>query len=231
MGISFRFVEIAFLRQDLQQHSQTVWQYAKIQERLLEVNLMPSLLGKTTDQHILHHGTWDQFKLIQQGFDGSPGVRLFYYHGEIEILMPGREHEIFSRIIGYFVSTFLAEKGIFFQPTGAMTQEKVGLVSAQADESYCIGSAKPIPDLSIEVVFTSGGINKLARYKALGIPEVWFWEDGLLKLYHLRDGNYDSIDRSQLPGLNDLDLELLRRCILIAETDPGEAIRTFRRAI
>jgi len=192
---------------------------------------MSSLLNKTTDQRIVHHGTWEQFKFIQKGFDGSPGVRLFYYDGTIEILMPGREHEIFASIIGYLVTTFLTEKGIFFQPTRSMTQEKEGVVSAQADESYCIGSVKSIPDLSIEVVFTSGGTSKLERYKALGVPEVWFWEDGSLKLYHLRDGSYEHIDQSQLPGLSELNLDLLRRCILMAETDAGEAIRAFRREI
>ncbi|MEH2295990.1 hypothetical protein [Nostoc sp.] len=112
-----------------------------------------------------------------------------------------------------------------------MTQEKEGLVSVQADESYCIESAKLIPDLSIEVVFTSGGIGKLERYKALGVPEVWFWEDGLLTLYDLHNGSNERIDRSQLPGLNDLNLDLLRRYILMAETDAGEAIRAFRREI
>jgi len=192
---------------------------------------MPPLLDKTTDQRIVHHGTWEQFKFIQKGFEGSPGVRLFYYDGTIEILMPGREHEIFAHVIGYLVTTFLVEQGIFFKPTGAMTQEKEGVVSVQADESYCIGSVKLIPDLSIEVVFTSGGTSKLERYKALGVPEVWFWEDGLLKLYHLRDGSYEPIDDSQLPGLSELDLDLLRRCVLMAETDAGEAIRAFRREI
>lgn len=192
---------------------------------------MSLLLNKTTDQRIVHQGTWEQFKLIQKGFDGSPGVRLFYYDGAIEIIMPGQDHETFSRIIGYLVTTFLVEQGIFFKPTGAMTQEKEGVVSAQADESYCIGSVKSIPDLSIEVVFSSGSISKLERYKALGVPEVWFWEDGLLKLYHLRDNSYESIERSQLPGLNNLDLDLLRRCILMAETDAGEAIRAFRREV
>ena len=192
---------------------------------------MPPLLSKTTDQRIVHQGTWEQFKFIQKGFDGSPGVRLFYYEGAIEILMPGQEHEVFSRVIGYLVTTFLVEQGIFFQPTGAMTQEKEGVVSAQADESYCIGSIKSIPDLSIEVIFTSGSTSKLERYKALGVSEVWFWQHGVLKLYHLRDGSYEPINRSQLPGLNDLNLELLKRCILMAETDAGEAIRTFRREI
>ena len=192
---------------------------------------MPPLINQTSDQRIIHHGTWEQFKLIQKGFDGSPGVRLFYYDGKIEILMPGREHEIFASIIGYLVTTFLTEQGIFFQPTRSMTQEKEGVVSAQADESYCIGSAKPISDLAIEVVFSSGGSSKLERYKALGVSEVWFWEDGLLTFYYLRDGSYTPVERSQLPGLDKLDLDLLKRCILMAETDTGEAIRTFRRAI
>jgi Uma2 family endonuclease len=192
---------------------------------------MPPLLNKTTDQRIVHHGTWEQFKFIQKGFEGSPGVRLSYYNRTIEILMPGQDHETFARVIAYLVTTFLVEQGIFFKPTGAMTQEKEGVVSAQADESYCIGSVKSIPDLSIEVVFTSGGTSKLERYKALGVPEVWFWEDGLLKLYHLRDGSYELITRSLLPGLGELDLDLLRRCILMAETDAGEAIRAFRREI
>jgi Uma2 family endonuclease len=192
---------------------------------------MPPLLNKTTDQRIVHHGTWEQFKFIQKGFDGSPGVRLFYYDGAIEILMPGQDHETFARVIGYLVTTFLVEQGIFFKPTGAMTQEKSGVVSVQADESYCIGSVKPIPDLSIEVVFTSGHISKLERYKALGVPEVWFWEDGLLKLYHLRDNSYEPIEHSQLPGLSELNLDLLRRCILMTQTDAGEALRAFRQQI
>ena len=190
-----------------------------------------SLLLETTDQRIIHHGTWEQFKLIQKGFDGSPGVRLFYHDETIEILMPGQDHEMFSRIICYLLMTFLTDRGIFFQPTGAMTQEKEGVASVQADESYCIGSLKPIPDLSIGVIFTSGSISKLNRYKALGVPEVWFWEDGQLRLYRLQDNSYEQIERSQLPGLHDLNLNLFKRCILMADTDAGEAIRTFRQEI
>jgi Uma2 family endonuclease len=196
-------------------------------------NTMVQLLSRSLDQQIVHSGrSWKQFKLIQKGFEHSPGVRLFYYNGTIEILMPGREHELFGRVIGYLVVTFLIKKGIFFQPTGAMTQEKEGEVSAQADESYCIGSVKPIPDLAIEVVFTSGGIDKLARYQALGVSEVWFWQDGVLALYHLRSGQYEAtIGRSELEGLQDLDIDLLKRCILMAETDAGEAIKAFQLEI
>lgn len=191
---------------------------------------MTQLLQKSSDQHIVIQGTWEHFKLIQQGFEATPGAKLSYYQGTIEILMPGEDHEFFSRVIHYLVTTYLLKQGIRFKMTGAKTQEKLGVVSAQADESYCLGESKPIPDLSIEVIFSSGG-NKLARYQALGVPEVWFWEDGVLTLYHLAVDGYQQVERSQLPGLHELDIDLLRRCILLAETDFAEAVQVFQQSI
>lgn len=190
---------------------------------------MTPLLEKRTDQRIvLHDRTWTQFKLLQQGFEGSPGVRLFYYNGEIELIMPGEDHEFFKTIIGFLIELFLVEKEVEFIPAGSMTQEREGTASVQADESYWIGQKKQLPDLSIEVVFTSGGSHKLERYRALGVTEVWFWEDGVFTLYHLRVQNYERIERSELPGLADIDINLLSRCVLIAQTSRVEAVREFR---
>ena len=192
---------------------------------------MTQLLDKTCDTSMTFPGTWESFRLIQQGLTDSPGIKLAYYNGTIELLMPGQDHEFFKSLIGYLIETFFYEKGIKFKPTGSMTQEKEAEASAQADESYCIGEFKPIADLSIEVVFTSGGESKLARYKALRVSEVWFWQDGLFTLHHLREDGYERIYRSELPGLNDLDIDLLTRCVLIAQTDNGEAVRVFRQGV
>jgi Uma2 family endonuclease len=193
---------------------------------------MAQVLEKTIDQiSVYHNRTWDQFKHIQKGLEGTPGVRLFYYEGTVEILMPGLAHEIFKKIIGYLIETFFFERQIKVTPTGSVTQEQEGEASAQADESYCMGEAKLIPDLAIEVIFTSGSTAKLKHYQALGVPEVWFWENGALSLYHLRQTGYVQIDRSQIPELAELDLDLFRRCVLIGETDWLEAIRTFKQGI
>lgn len=192
---------------------------------------MIQLLTKTMDQRVVLQGTWEQFKLIQQMSQSSPGVRLAFYDEEIEIFMPGRDHEFFSRIIGYLVMTFCFDRGIRCTPTGSMTQEREGFSSVQADESYCINGTKPTPDLSIEVIFTSGSAAKLTRYQVLGVPEVWFWEDGVFTLYRLFGTEYQSIDRSQLPGLETLDIALLSRCVLMAETDEIEAVNEFRKVI
>jgi Uma2 family endonuclease len=125
------------------------------------------------DQRIVQSDrTWEQFKLVQQGLQNSRGVRLFFYQGTIEILLPGLDHEFYKSIIGMLLELWFLEKNIEFAPTGSMTQEQPGTAFAEPDESYSIGQPKSMPDLSIEVKFTSGGIDKLACYKALGASEV-----------------------------------------------------------
>lgn len=192
----------------------------------------PLLNQPYTSQRLVYGDiAWQQFKLIQAGFAESCGVKLSYYNGEIEILMPGREHEVVSRLIGFLIGLFCLENNIEFEPTGSMTQEREGEVSAQADESYCFGASKPTCDLAIGVVFTSGSFKKLQRYQALGVPEVWFWTDGLFSLYRLRESGYEKISKSEIPELATLDIDLLTRCVLIAQTSRLEAANVFRSAL
>ena len=190
---------------------------------------MTQTLDKPTDRRFIHSGvSWEHFKLIEAGFAESPGIRLFYYEGEVEILAVSQDHEIFSGVIALLLGNYLVEKGIEFAPTGGFTQELEGKASAQADQSYLIGKQSgAIADLSIEVVFTSGNERKLNRYKALGVPEVWFWEDGRFALYCLRGHSYERVSKSEI--LPDLDIELLSRCLLM--TSRVEAVREFRRGI
>jgi Uma2 family endonuclease len=165
--------------------------------------------------------TWEQFKHLQKGFENTRGVRLFYYNGTIEILMPGEAHELFKSIIGFLIETFLFSRAIEFKPTGSMTQEKEGIASAEADESYEIEGLK----LSVEVNFTSGDASKLDRYQALGVHEVWIWEDGVLAVYHLQSGKYETVNRSLIPALAAIDLNLLSECILMGETSRIKAAK------
>jgi Uma2 family endonuclease len=193
---------------------------------------MIQALPKTTTQRVVLPGrTWDQFKRIQSALENSPGTRLFYHHGTLEIAMPGKEHEAFKSLIGQLIELFFLKNGIVYKSTGSMTLEREGETSLQADESYCLGQDKPIPDLSVEVVYSSGDASKLTKYQALGVPEVWFWEDGALTLYHLRSSGYECIERSELPGMTHLDVALLSRCILKGETSHLEAAQEWFTAI
>jgi Uma2 family endonuclease len=190
---------------------------------------MTYTVDKSTEQRFLQVGmTWEQFKTLEGVFADSPGIRLFYYKGEVEILSIGPEHEIFSRFIGTLLAVYFEANDIEYTPTGSFTQEKAGIVSARADESFFLGNLATTPDLSIEVVFTSGR-DKLPRYLELGVPEVWFWEDGVFTLWHRRKDGYQRIDQSEvLPGL---DLDLLTQCVLMAQTSRLDAVKRFRKGV
>jgi len=176
--------------------------------------------------------TWREFKAVEQLLD-RPGYRLSFLDGILEIRrMPGEPHEIVKARIGALVELYLLMAGYDFTPTESMTLENEAVaVKREADKSYKLAPGRVRPDLVIEVVFTSGGINKLEAYKRLKIPEVWFWEDGVLQVYHLRrDGealHYEKISKSE--ELQDIDLELLVRCIDMA--NHVEAVRTFQQSL
>ncbi len=176
-------------------------------------------------QHIVLIGEWHHFELIQQGFEHSK-ARLSYYDGRIEIIMPGRFHEIFKRIIGLLIEAYLFDREVNFVPTSSMTQKVEKVASAEADESYEIGEFK----LSVEVRVTSGSTLKLRTYKALGVHEVWFWEDGVLAIYHLKNDEYMEYDSSQIPELNGINIAILNQCILTGETDRIAARKMFQSA-
>jgi Uma2 family endonuclease len=194
--------------------------------------LIRPAISSEQEQHLICSGiSWEQFKLIQAGFADSIGVRFFYYQGTIEIIMPSRAHEAVSRLICILLSIYCMEYNIEFEPSGSMTQQREGEVSVEPDESYCFGISKLLPDLAIEVIFTSGSPKKLQRYQALEIPEVWFWQDGVFSLYRLKNNNYESISHSEIPELMDMDINLLTHCVLIAQTSRLEAAKTFRNAL
>jgi Uma2 family endonuclease len=168
--------------------------------------------------------SWEQFESLQKGFENSRGVRLFYYGGVVEILMPGIDHELFKTVIGILIEAFLLDREIEFTPTGSMTQQIKGLAAAEADESYQIDGYR----LSIEINFTSGDESKLNCYQLLGVNEVWLWADGVLACYHLQPTGYQKFERSQIPALGAIDFAVLAECILIGETSRVAAIKRFR---
>ncbi|WP_334904822.1 Uma2 family endonuclease [Nostoc sp.] len=187
----------------------------------------------TKESPLLFEGlTWREFKAVEQLLD-RPGYRLSFLDGVLEIRrMPGEPHETVKKRIAALLELYLLMAGFDFTPTGSMTLEsESGAVKPEVDESYKLVPGPVRPDLAIEVVFTTAGINKLEAYKRLLIPEVWFWEDGVLEVYHLqKEGNalqYERVSSSdEVKGIN---LDLLLRCINMV--NHVDAIKTFQQAL
>jgi Uma2 family endonuclease len=189
-------------------------------------SLIRTEIGDGDIRIVYKNRTWEQFQHLQQGFENIRGMRLAYFNGTIEIIMPGKPHELFKSVIAILIEAFLLDRELEFEPTGSMTQKLEGVASVEADESYQIGNFK----LSIEVNFTSGGVAKLEHYRVLGVSEVWMWEDGVLDVYHLQSTGYEKVDRSLITELATIDLTVLSECISIGETSRVAAVKKFRAA-
>lgn len=180
------------------------------------------------ERQIISGVSWEQYEALLEELGDSSLYRVTYLDGVLELMAPSRRHEQRKTLIGSLLEDYLKEKRIRFFPFGSTTlrkQQKRG--GTEPDESYCIGSDKEYPDIAIEVIETSGSINKLEVYQRLGVREVWFFQNKQFKLYALRESGYEQINRSEI--LPDLDLTLLATAALAA--DPLEAALEFRQKI
>ncbi len=141
--------------------------------------------------------------------------------------MPSPEHEIMKTMLGRLIELYSIETNTRLYGCGSTTyRKKAKERGLEPDESYCVETLKEFPDFAIEVIVTSGSINKLDVYQGLDVPEVLFWQDGRLFLYHLRE-KYELIERSEF--IPDLDIDLLVRCASIP--DQYDAVLEFRKAL
>jgi Uma2 family endonuclease len=188
-----------------------------------------TIILEKLDEPILIDGlTWREFKITEQLLT-RPGIRLSFLDGVLEIRkMPGRKHETSKERLGAILDIYLEHIGIDFTPTGSMTLEsEEGMVKREADKSYELGSDRDRPDLAVEIVVTSGGIDKLKAYQRLQIPEVWFWEKNKLSLYILSQDHYKEITTSE--ALPELDIDVLTRCMQM--DNHVQALREFRKVL
>ena len=177
----------------------------------------PNLSAKTNviDEQRLtlpSHYSWQQFLEIEMWLAGTTGLRITYLDGNIELMTLGETHESIKGILRFLLEVYFVEKGIRFFPVGSATRrDETNSVSFEPDESYYLGEKKSYPDLAIEIIIASGNLNKLEKYRRFAIPEVWFWQNNQLFLYHWQESGYVQIYRSEL--LPDLDVDLLLRCL------------------
>ena len=177
-----------------------------------------STLSKSNDtnleQRLLlpRNYSWQEFVVLENLLASSGSFRITYLDGWIELMTVGEPHELIKKSLAILLEAYFIEMGIEFIPVGNATRrgEEKG-TSFEPDESYYLGEKKDNPDLAIEVILTSGNIEKLEKYRRFKIPEVWLWENNQLDVYALISSEYHLVSHSQL--LPDLDLDLLVRCV------------------
>jgi Uma2 family endonuclease len=181
------------------------------------------------DQQIVLFGvSWQQYENLLATLGDFPGLRMTYLEGGLEILMPSSEHEMLKKVIARLLERYAEELDIPLHGYGSTTFRKEAKARGlEPDECYCIGELKDIPDLAIEVVLTSGGLDKLDVYKGLEIPEVLLWQNNQLALYDLRGDSRKVVSRSKF--FPELDLALLTQ--YVKPTEQPQAIKRFLLAL
>lgn len=179
---------------------------------------------------VLYNIPWETYEALLAARGDGAGPRMAYLNGALEIMSPSQDHEGIKKLIARLLEAYAEERGLTLEGYGGMTiKERKDERGVEPDECYVLGDTNPrYPDLAIEVIWTSGGIDKLAIYRAFGVREVWIWSDGRITAYGLRPDGYAPLPKSELlPGI-----DLIQLAELVGEgRKQTEAVRAFRLAL
>jgi Uma2 family endonuclease len=187
---------------------------------------------RPVDDHIvlLSGATWADYQRLLELRGDRSAPRIAYLEGVVEIMSPSRSHESIKSLIGCLVEVWCLAKGVDFSPYGSWTLEnKETSRGVEPDECYVFGGvAEPTrPDLAIEVVWTSGRLDKLEIHRKLGVREVWVWRRGRLAVHALRGESYEAVAASEvLPGI-----DLVELVQFLDRSTASRAIRDYRATL
>ena len=175
---------------------------------------------------LLHDVPWATYVVLRDTVD-SRAVHMTYLEGRLEIMVKSKLHEVSTKQIARFLELFCLELDIplygYRETTWRSEEASRGL---EADECYCRGADRELPDFAIEVIAGAPLLDKLEVYRGLGIREVWTYlaTESAFRIFALHDGRYAEIDRSEvLP-----ELDVARLIPFLQHEDQHVALKTFR---
>lgn len=192
----------------------------------LPLPLPPQVLR--TEQRMLIHGvSWKDYVVLREALD-TPGLRMTYCQGALELMSPSREHELSKTSIARLVELYAFLRDLPLNGYGSTTfRREAKERGVEPDECYRVGSVMgegDLPDIALEVISTNPLLDKLHVYRGLGVPELWLFRDGRFEIYQLRDNGYEAVEQSRfLP-----DLDFARLAQLAAYEDQLAALRELR---
>jgi Uma2 family endonuclease len=148
--------------------------------------------------------SWRTFETILAEMGDNRTTRLAYDQGTLEIMTPLMPHEHNNRLLEHLVFVLAEELNLNLKSTGSVTCKRQELGrGVEPDSSFYIQNEPvmrnkqnldlnqdPPPDLVIEVDYTSASLDRLSIYLALGVPEVWRYDEPVMQIYQLREGVY-----------------------------------------
>lgn len=198
---------------------------------------LPEPVDPSTMDHFVYlHVDWRGYEQLLAMRGESSVPRITYINGLAELMSPSRYHEIDKTRFARLLEAWSEVAGIPLEGYGSWTlNDEEADRGAEPDECYTVRrvakSDEDRPDIAIEVVWTSGGINKLEVYRKLAVREVWFYARGKLRFFALREEAGDSVYREIASSevVPEIPVDLLLTCM--QEPDQTSAVRALRAAL
>jgi Uma2 family endonuclease len=185
----------------------------------------------SVEQRMLINGvSWKDYVLLREALD-TPGLRMTYCEGMLELMSPSFGHEVDKKSIARLVELYGFLRRLRLNGYGSTTfRREAKQRGCEPDECYCVGRAMneaEFPDIVLEVIHTNPLLDKLHVYAGLGVPEVWLFRHGAFEVHRLAGDHYELVERSRF--LPELDLSLIAR--LAACPDQQDALDELRRVL
>jgi Uma2 family endonuclease len=179
---------------------------------------------------VINGVAWKDYVILREALD-TPGLRMTYCEGTLELMSPSLGHEIDKKSIARLVELYAFLRRLRLNGYGSTTfRREARQRGAEPDECYCVGRVLKegeFPDIVLEVIHTAPLLDKLHVYLGFGVPEVWLFRDGAFELYRLAGDHYDRVERSGF--LPELDFALIAR--LTAYEEQQEALDELRNLL
>ncbi|MDJ0728964.1 MAG: Uma2 family endonuclease [Crocosphaera sp.] len=192
------------------------------------------------DRVVLYHISWQQFNNLLNDLGNSRSARIAYDQGTLEIMTPLPEHEYFKERISDTIKDAAEILELDFECLGSSTwKREIKQAGVEPDNCFYFQNEPlirgkltfdlnqdPPPDLALEIDLTHKSLDRFPIYTRLGVPELWCYDSGNLKIYQLAGEAYIETEKSLIfPNLNIQEIPTL------IESYRKLGRRAFRKAV
>ena len=159
---------------------------------------------------VIYEVDWDGYEHLLEQLGDRPGARVSYDCGRLEIMTPLPKHETFARFIDRLVYAYVEAKGQIVESYGGATWKvRAKAKGVEPDACYYVANAErvigkdditlesdPPPDLAVEIDISNESLSKFPIYAALGVPEIWRYDQHQVWFYALTGSEYRDVPTS-----------------------------------
>ena len=198
------------------------------------------LTQRRADRVVLHNISWQQFENLLADLGENRAARVAYDDETLEIMTPLPEHEYYKEAIGDAIKDIAEVLDQDYESLGSTTwKREIKKAGVEPDNCFYFQNEPrirgklefdlnqdPPPDLALEIDVTSKSLSRFSIYARLGVPEIWCYDSGELKIYQLQNEAYIEVETSLVfPTLPVQELPAL------IEQHRPQGRRAIRRAV